>query len=89
MTLGAGRASVVWTVGRHAAVLVLAGAAIGIPAALALSKLVKALLHGIGPQDTMAIVISLVALLMVAAVASAIPTRRATLVDPMAALRQD
>src|SRR5262249_27967991 len=40
MALGAEQGSVVWLVGRHAVALVLAGAAMGIPAALALSKLV-------------------------------------------------
>ncbi len=38
MALGAERRSVVWLVGRHAVALVLLGAAIGIPAALAMSK---------------------------------------------------
>jgi predicted permease len=89
MALGAERGSVVWLVGRHAAALVLIGAAIGIPAALSLSKLVKSFLYGIKPQDTTAIVASLLALLLVAAVASAVPARRATRVDPMEALRQD
>jgi ABC-type antimicrobial peptide transport system permease subunit len=82
MALGAERTAVLWLVARHAAVLVLAGAAIGIPAALALSKLVKSFLYGVGPQDTTAIAASLLALLLVAAVASAIPARRATQVDP-------
>lgn len=89
MALGAERSSVVWLVGRHAAALVLIGAAIGIPSALALSKLVKTFLFGVGPRDTTAIVASLAVLLLVAAVASAIPARRATRVDPMVALRQD
>ena len=89
MALGAERGSMLWLVARHAAMLVLAGAAVGIPAALALSKLVKAFLYGIGPQDTTAIASSAAALLLVAAVASAIPARRAAMVDPMVALRQD
>ena len=89
MALGAERGSVVWLVGRHAAALVLIGAAIGIPAALALSKLVKTFLYGIQPQDMTAILASLAVLFLVAAVASAIPARRATRVDPMVALRQD
>ena len=69
--------------------LVLMGSAIGIPAALVLSRLVKTFLYGVGPNDTMAIVLSLFALLAVAALASAIPAQRATKVDPMVALRQD
>ena len=86
---GAERRSVVWLVARHAAALVLIGAAIGIPAALALSKFVKRFLFGIQPQDATAIVASLAVLLLVAGVATAVPARRATRVDPMVALRQD
>ena len=48
-----------WLVARHAAILVLTGAAIGVPAALALPKLVKTFLYGIGPQNITAIVLSL------------------------------
>jgi len=89
MALGAERRSVMWLVGRHAAALVVIGAAIGVPAALAMSRLVKSFLFGIGTQDATTLVASVAALLIVAALASAIPARRASKVDPMVALRQD
>jgi predicted permease len=89
MALGAERGSVLWLVARYAGGLVLAGAAIGIPAALALSKYVKSFLFGIGAQDTMAITGATVTLLVATAVAAFVPARRATNVDPIVALRHE
>jgi predicted permease len=89
MALGAERSSVVWLVGRYAAGLVLTGAAIGIPAALALSRFVKTFLYGIGAQDAASIVGATVTLIVAAGLASFIPARRATRVDPMVALRHE
>jgi predicted permease len=89
MALGAERRSVLWLVARYAGGLVLAGAAIGIPAALALSKFVKSFLFGIGAQDAMAIAGATATLLVAAAVAAFVPARRATNVDPIVALRHE
>jgi predicted permease len=89
MALGAERRSVIWLVAQHAAALVAIGAAIGIPAALALTKLVKTFLYNVKPNDPITIVSGALALIAVAALASAVPARRATRVDPMVALRQD
>jgi ABC-type antimicrobial peptide transport system permease subunit len=89
MALGAERRSVLWLVARYAGGLVLVGAAIGIPAALALSRFVKTFLFGIGPQDAMAIAGATVTLLAAAAVAAFLPARRATNVDPIVALRHE
>ena len=86
MALGAERRSVMWLVTRYSAGLVLAGAAIGIPAALALSQFVKTFLFGVGAQDAMAIVGATVTLMAAAALASFVPARRATNVDPIVAL---
>jgi predicted permease len=89
MALGAERRSVLWLVARYAGGLVLAGAAIGIPAALALSKFVKTFLFGIGAQDSLAIAGATVTLLAAAALAAFVPARRATNVDPIVALRHE
>jgi len=62
-----------WLVARHAAALVLVGAAIGIPAALALSRLVKDFPFRNRTADATAIVSGVIALVLVAALASAIP----------------
>jgi predicted permease len=89
MALGAQRSSVLWLVMRRAAALVLIGGLIGIPAALFATRLVKALLYGIGAQDPVAVVLATLALVAVAALASFLPARRATKVDPMVALRYE
>jgi ABC-type antimicrobial peptide transport system permease subunit len=89
MALGAERGSVLWLVARYAGGLVLAGAAIGIPAALALSKYVKSFLYGIGAQDAMAIAGATATLMVAAAIAAFLPARRAATVDPIVALRHE
>jgi ABC-type antimicrobial peptide transport system permease subunit len=89
MALGAERSSVMWLVARYAAGLVLAGAAIGIPAALALSRFVKTFLYGIEAQDAGAIAGATLTLAVAAGLASFLPARRATRVDPIVALRHE
>jgi predicted permease len=89
MALGAQRGSVLWLVMRRAAAFLLIGALIGVPAALFLTRLVKSLLYGISAQDPIAIVLATVVLGAVAALASFLPARRATKVDPMVALRHE
>jgi ABC-type antimicrobial peptide transport system permease subunit len=89
MALGASQSSVLWLVIRDASLLVVAGAALGIPAALAATRLVKAFLYGIGAQDPLTIAVAGLVLLCVAAFASFLPARRATKVDPMIALRYE
>ncbi len=87
MALGADRRDVLWLVLRDALRLVLVGAALGVPAALAASRLVANQLFGISAADPGAIVVATLALLAVAAVAGYLPARRATCVDPLVALR--
>jgi len=87
MALGAGRRDVLWLVLRDALRLVLIGAALGVPAALAASRLVASQLFGISAADPGAVVAATLALLVVAAVAGYLPARRATRVDPLVALR--
>jgi predicted permease len=89
LTLGAEQWDVLWMVLRDGAKMALAGVAIGLGAALALTRLVTSMLFGISPHDpvTVAGVVSLLA--FVAFAACYIPARRATRVDPMVALRND
>jgi len=65
------------------------GALIGLPAALALTRLVTTYLFGLTPQDPVSIAGSVLALLAVTALAGFIPARRATRVDPIIALRYE
>ncbi len=89
MALGASRSAVRWLILRDASILVAAGAVIGIPAALAATRLVRSSLFGIGTQDPATVVTAAFVLASVAALASLLPARRATKVDPMIALRYE
>ena len=85
--LGADRArilSLVLTQGLRTAAV---GVAIGLAAAVFLTRYLQTLLFGIGTHDTMVFVLVPVVLLIVAALACYVPARRATAVDPMVALR--
>ena len=89
LALGAERWDVLRTVLRDGAMMALAGVAIGLGAALGLTRLMTSMLFGISAHDpvTVAGVVSL--LTVVAFAACYIPARRATRVDPMVALRND
>jgi ABC-type antimicrobial peptide transport system permease subunit len=74
---------------RDGAKMALAGVAIGLGAALGLTRLISSMLFGISAHDpvTVAGVVSL--LMLVAFAACYVPARRATRIDPMVALRND
>jgi putative ABC transport system permease protein len=89
MALGAQRSDVLKLVVGPGLKLVLIGVAIGLVAAFILTRMMTSLLFGISASDpTTFIAISLV-LISVAVLASYIPARRATKVDPMIALRYE
>lgn len=69
--------------------LALLGLLIGVAAALALSRVVESLLYGVEPTHPMAYLSAAAILGSVAVVASWLPARRATRVDPMIALRNE
>ena len=74
---------------RHGLVLAGIGIAFGLAAALTLSRLMSSLLFEVNPVDPLTYVVVSVALVGAAAVASYLPARRASGVDPMEALRSD
>jgi putative ABC transport system permease protein len=69
--------------------LVLTGVLIGMPAALALGHALRTLLFGVVPTDAVTLLAASATLVGVAALASYVPARRATRVDPMTALRTE
>jgi ABC-type antimicrobial peptide transport system permease subunit len=87
MALGAARPAILGMVLRETLLLVLAGVAIGVPATLALGRLVASTLFGLSPRDPVTLTAATVILLGVSLVAGAIPGARATQVDPTEALR--
>jgi ABC-type antimicrobial peptide transport system permease subunit len=68
-------------------VLVVVGVVIGVAAALVLSRGIAALLYGISPTDSVTLAATAALLLAVALLACYLPARRATMVDPLTALR--
>ena len=89
IALGAHRASLPMLVLRQGFFLSLIGVAIGVAAALGLTRLLAAQLYGITPTDPATFAVVSLVLIAVAMLASYIPARRATKVDPMVALRHE
>ncbi len=89
ISLGANRTDVLRLVLRQGMAAAVAGTAVGVAGALLLSQLMTRMLYGVGPSDPLtfggvAIVLALAALLAIV-----VPARRATQIEPMAALRNE
>ncbi len=89
MALGAGRAAVVGLVMRQGLVLTAVGIVIGTLLSALAAKAVSGALYGIGYLDPVTWIGAIVTLFGVAALANAVPARRAAIVDPSAALRSE
>jgi ABC-type antimicrobial peptide transport system permease subunit len=89
LALGAERRTVFWSVLRESWTLVAIGVAIGVPAALALTRLLSSLLYGITPTDPWILSGAVACLFAIALAAASQPAWRAMRVDPLAALRYE
>jgi len=89
MALGARPGNVFRLVLRHGATLAAAGMAAGLLGSLAMTRLLSGLLFEVRPSDPPTLCAVVLILGIVALLACAAPARRATRVDPIAALRQD
>ena len=89
MALGAQRGAVVWMVLRHVLLMTAVGLAISLPVALSASRLVKSFLFETQPNDPRTLALAGVVLLSSAILAGYAPARRASRIDPVAALRQE
>ena len=87
MALGAASYNVLWLVMKEVLQLVAIGVAIGLPSAWALTRYAKSQLYGIQPNDALTVALATAGIVVVAIFSGYIPARRATLVDPMRALR--
>jgi putative ABC transport system permease protein len=89
MALGAQAADVSRLFVRHGLWLTGAGVALGVLAAVGLTRLMSSLLFGVSPMDPATYAAVSVALSLVALLATYLPARRASRIDPIVALRTD
>jgi putative ABC transport system permease protein len=89
MALGASRREVQSMVLREGLRVTALGVAIGLGTALALSRVMAGYVYGITSTDPVTLAGASLLLLLVALLASYLPARRATRVDPMTALRYE
>lgn len=89
MALGAPHASVLRLVLREGMLVTAVGIAIGLTAAVALTRVMESLLYGVAATDAVALVGATLILAATALLASCLPARRAASLDPLLALRAD
>ena len=89
MALGASALDVMRLVFRQSLGMILAGIGVGIAAALAAGRLLERLVAGVRPMEPLTFTIMISVLVVAALLASFVPARRASRVDPMSALRQE
>jgi putative ABC transport system permease protein len=74
---------------RQGMLLAIGGAVLGVVGALALTRLLTSLLYATSPTDTVTFALVSMLFFVVAIVASLIPARQVTSIDPLSALRQE
>jgi predicted permease len=89
MALGAGNREILGLILGHGMGIALVGIILGIPAALASTRLMRGVLSGVASSDPLTYVAVVSMLLLSALLASYLPARRATRVDPLVALRTE
>jgi ABC-type antimicrobial peptide transport system permease subunit len=89
MALGARGSDVLKLIIRNGLTLTMVGVVIGIAGAVALTRLLRTLLFGVTPTDSLTFITVSAVLILVALLACYLPARRATKVDPLVALRYE
>jgi ABC-type antimicrobial peptide transport system permease subunit len=87
MALGAGRGDILRLVMGKSLRLIVCGTVVGLVAALAVSRVLASLLFGVGSRDPITYVLVTSLLIVVALLATLVPARSASRVDPIVALR--
>lgn len=89
MALGAGRLEVLWMVLRESLAVVACGIMVGLPAAIALTRLIATMLFGVKTFDGVTLAATIAILAVAAIAAGLLPAMRATRIDPIRALRYE
>lgn len=89
LALGAQVGDILRLILRQGAILTLGGLALGIGGAIVLTRFLSALLFEVTPTDLSTYAIVSLLIVLVALLACLIPSRRATRVDPLVALRHE
>jgi predicted permease len=89
MALGAQRNEVLWMILRESFIVCLAGVALGLPLAIACSRLLQSMLFGVNPGDPLTFVVALAGITVVGLLASFLPAFRAASINPIVALRYE
>ncbi len=89
MALGAQRKTVQWMILREGAVMLTSGVGVGLLLAAATGKLLSGMLYNVGALDPLAFTIAPIVLAAAALLATWLPARRATRINPMTALRTE
>jgi ABC-type antimicrobial peptide transport system permease subunit len=89
IALGATRAAVVWMILRRSLTTVCLGVAIGLAAAYFAGRPIESLLYGLKPTDAASFILGASLLFVTALLASYLPARRASRIDPTVALRYE
>jgi macrolide transport system ATP-binding/permease protein len=89
MALGADRSDILSLILKQGLGVTLLGVAIGIPGAIGLTRLFASQLVGVSATDSLSFVATTILLVLVAAIATYVPARRAAGIDPLAALRNE
>jgi predicted permease len=89
MAVGARPADIAQMIGRQSLTMVALGVAAGMAAAWEAAPAIRSLLYGVAPGDGVSLAVAAGFVLLVSAVATAIPAGRATRVEPAAALREE
>jgi len=89
MALGAQHGQVLWLILRESLLVSAAAILAGVPIAFAGARLMRSMLFGVQPGDTISFLLALFGVILVALAASIIPARRAAALDPIVALRYE